>query len=168
MKLPGHYRSFINRTSLTCLSFNYNIFTFFDRNLASVDTQIAGLLDTFPLKEEETRPCPASAKSKTRAQGKNDLRTEKDFRQTLFHITGTDLTAITGLQANTILQIISEVRLDMGKFPTANHFASYLGFVPHQKITGGYVMSSRTDRIKNPAAQAFKKVVPSISQGQSA
>lgn len=56
----------------------------------------------------------------------------------------------------------------MSKFPTANHFASYLGFVPHNKITGGYVLSSRTDRIKKPAAQAFKKVVPSISQGKTA
>lgn len=30
------------------------------------------------------------------------------------------------------------------------------------------MLSSRTDRIKSPAAQAFKKVLPSISQGKSA
>lgn len=167
-EIAGSLQGFYKQDQLDLLKLNYDIFTFFDHNVARIDTQIAGLLDTFPLKEEATKPCPASAKSKHAHRGKNDLRTEKDLRQTLFHITGTDLTAITGLQANTILQIISEVGLDMGKFPTANHFASYLGFVPHQKITGGYVMSSRTDRIKSPAAQAFKKVAPSISQGQSA
>lgn len=65
-------------------------------------------------------------------------------------------------------QIISEVGLDMSKFPAANHFASYPGFVPHNKITGGCIISSRTDRINSPAAQAFKKVVPSISQRDTA
>ena len=56
----------------------------------------------------------------------------------------------------------------MSKFPTAHHFASYLGFVPHNKITGGHVISSRTDRIKNSTAQAFRKLVPSIYQTKTA
>lgn len=87
----------------------------------------------------------------------------------LYRILGSDTTTtIPGLQGNTILQIISEVGTDMSKFPTASHFASYLGFVPHNKITGGRIISSRTDRINSPAAQAFKKVVPSISQRDTA
>ena len=56
----------------------------------------------------------------------------------------------------------------MSKFHTAHHFASYLGFAPHNKITGGRVISSRTDRIKSAAAQAFRKLVPSISQTKTA
>lgn len=56
----------------------------------------------------------------------------------------------------------------MSKFPTANHFASYLGFVHHNKITGECIISSRTDRINSPEAQAFKKVIPSISQRDTA
>lgn len=78
------------------------------------------------------------------------------------------MSSITGLQTNTVLQIITEVGTDMSKFPSAKHFASYLGFVPHNKITGDVIISSRTDRIKSNAAQAFKKVIPSISQGKSA
>jgi transposase len=69
---------------------------------------------------------------------------------------------------NAILQIISEVGIDMSKFPDAHHFASHLGFVPHNKITGGHVISSRTDRIKSSAAQAFQKLIPSISQTKTA
>ncbi len=167
-EIAGSLQGFYKDDQLFLLKLNHEFYTFFNNNLGSIDNQIADLLDTFPLKEEATKPCPASGKSKYIRKGKNDLRTRQNLRDTLYHITGTDLTAITGLQANTILQIISEVGIDMGKFPTADHFASYLGFVPHQKITGGYVLSSRTDRIKSPAAQAFKKVVPSISQGKSA
>ena len=54
------------------------------------------------------------------------------------------------------------------KYPSAKHFASFLGFVPHNKITGGRVISARTDRIKNSAAQAFRKLIPSISQTKTA
>lgn len=162
--LNGYYRE----DQLYLLKFNYDTFMFFDGKLADMDAQITKLLKTFPLKEESNKECPASTKSKYPQKGKNDLRTKENLRDILYHITGTDLTTITGLQANTILQIISEVGVDMSKFPTANHFASYLGFAPHNKITGGYVLSSRTDRIKSPAAQAFKKVVPSISQGKTA
>ena len=162
--LNGYYKE----DQLYLLKFNYDTFMFFDHKLADMDAQITKLLKTFPLKEEASKKCPDSTKSKYPQKGKNDLRTKEDIRNILYHITGTDLTTITGLQANTILQIISEVGTDMGKFPTANHFASYLGFVPHHKITGGYILSSRTDRIKSPAAQAFKKVVPSISQGKTA
>lgn len=162
--LNGYYKE----DQLYLLKFNYDTFMFFDGQLADMDAQITTLLKTFPLKEDANKECPDSTKSKYPQKGKNDLRTKENLRDILYHITGTDLTTITGLQANTILQIISEVGVDMSKFPTANHFASYLGFVPHNKITGGYVLSSRTDRIKNPAAQAFKKVVPSISQGKTA
>ena len=74
----------------------------------------------------------------------------------------------SGMRGQTILQIISEVGTDMTKFPDARHFASYLGFVPRNKITGGRVISSRTDRIKSHASQAFRRVIPSISRSQTA
>ena len=86
----------------------------------------------------------------------------------LYQILGADLSRLPGIRSLATLQIISEVGTDMSKFPTANHFASYLGFVPHNKITGGRIISSRTDRIKNSAAQAFRKLIPSISKTKTA
>lgn len=59
----------------------------------------------------------------------------------------TGMTAITGLQPNTVLQIIAEVGTDMSKLPTCNHFASYLGFVPRNQITGGKIISTKVPRI---------------------
>ena len=86
----------------------------------------------------------------------------------MFHALGVDLSSLPGIRGNAILQIISETGMDMSKFPNAHHYASYLGFVPHNKITGGHVISAKTDRIKSSAAQAFRKLIPFISQTDTA
>jgi transposase len=160
--LNGYYKE----EQLYLLKSHYESFVFFDNQLNGIDAQITKTLKRFPLKKEkkETRP----DNGKRPGKGKNNIRTKENLEDTLYHITGVDLSRLPGLRANAILQIISEVGTDMSKFPSANHFASYLGFVPHNKITGGHVISSRTDRIKSSAAQAFKKVIPSISQTPTA
>lgn len=165
--LQGDYKE----DQLFLLKTNYDTYCFFSKQLEELDQQIAALLKLFPQKQKEEKNdmLPKKEKSKPKkSRGKNDLRTKENLDAILLNITGTDLTSIIGLQANTILQIISEVGTDMSKFPTAKHFASYLGFTPHNKITGGVIISSKTDRIKSHAAQAFKKVIPSISRGKTA
>lgn len=165
--LQGDYKE----DQLFLLKTNYDTYFFFTKQLEELDEQIVALLKLFPQKHQEgikDIPLEDEKPLRKKTKGKNDLRTKENLDSILLNITGTDLTAITGLQANTILQIISEVGIDMSKFPTAKHFASYLGFVPHNKITGGVIIASRTDRIKSHAAQAFKKVIPSISRGKTA
>lgn len=166
--LTGYYKS----DQLYLLKTNYESYVFFTQKLDEIDRQIEALLKGFPLKKEVTDTCPQPVeleKKTPKRQGKNGVRIkEGDLNDILYRILGSDASTIPGLQGNTILQIISEVGTDMSKFPTANHFASYLGFVPHNKITGGCIISSRTDRINSPAAQAFKKIVPSISQRDTA
>jgi len=160
--LTGYYRE----DQLYLLKINYQSYCFFDRQLSDLDRQITKLLKRFPSKKDKKEKRPANGKRKSK--GKNDIRTTENMEDVLYHMLGTDLTALPGIGVNAILQIISETGTDMSKFPTAHHFASYPGFVPHNKITGGYVISSKTDRIKSTAAQAFRKLIPSISQTKSA
>jgi len=160
--LTGYYKE----DQLFLLKINYQSYCFFDKQLNDLDRQITKLLKRFPCKKDKREKRPDNGKRKSK--GKNDIRTTENPEDILFHILGTDLAALPGIKANAILQIISEVGIDMSKFPTAHHFASYLGFVPHNKITGGQVLSARTDRIKSSAAQAFRKLVPSISQTKTA
>lgn len=165
--LNGNYKD----EQLFLLETNYETYLFFTNQLEKLDGQITELLKSFPINQasDSHDELPLQQKAKTvKNRGKNDLRTEENLNEMLLKIAGADLTSITGLQANTILQIIAEVGTDMSKFPTAKHFTSYLGFAPHNKITGGVIISSRTDRIKSHAAQAFKKVIPSISRGKTA
>ena len=160
--LTGYYKE----DQLYLLKINYQSYCFFDKQLCDLDKQITKLLKRFPCKKEKKEERPDNGKS--RGKGKNDIRTTENLEDTLYHVLGIDLSTLPGIRANAILQIISEVGTDMSKFPDAHHFASYLGFVPHNKITGGHIISSRTDRIKSSAAQAFRKLIPSISQTKTA
>jgi len=69
---------------------------------------------------------------------------------------GVDLTRIDGIDVTTALAVISETGTDMSRFPTAGHFASWLGLCPGTKIAGGKVMSGKTKRVANRAAQALR------------
>lgn len=190
LALEGDYKD----DQLFLLRKNLEAYEFFSGQLDGLDREIEKLLLAFPSAERQAAPempepegagarVPSSTptaeprgKRKGRPRkhprgmpspGKNDLKTSCDLGKELLRINGADLTSITGLGVNTILQIMAEVGTDMSKFHSAKHFAAYLGFVPRNKITGGTIMSSKTDRIKSHAAQAFRKVVPSLSQGDS-
>jgi len=160
--LTGYYKE----DQLYLLKTNWQTYCFFDKQITDIDHQIAEALKRFPLKKAVTEKREDNGKSVSK--GKNDIRTKENIEDSLYHIIGADLSRLPGIRSLAILQIIGEVGVDMKKFPTANHFASYLGFAPHNKITGGRVISSRTDRIKNSAAQAFRKLIPSISRTKTA
>jgi transposase len=160
--LTGYYKE----DQLYLLGINYQSYCFFDKQLNDLDKQITKLLKRFPRKKEKKEKRPDNGKSSSK--GKNDIRTTENLEDIMYHVLGTDLSALPGIRSNAILQIVSEVGIDMSKFLSAHHFASYLGFAPHNKITGGHVISSKTDRIKSSAAQAFRKLIPSISQTKTA
>ena len=123
-------------------------FDFCGTQLAECDAQIQGQLQALHVREDE----PAKGKKRGRARNapKFDLRTQ------LFQMCGVDLTRIDGIDVTTALVVVSEVGADMGKFPSDKHFASWLGLCPGTKITGGKVMSGKTKRCANRAAQALR------------
>ncbi len=163
--LNGCYR----KDQLDLLKLNYDAYGFFTRQIEEVDGHIGELITIFPMRNVAERGNGSGGqKKRSRREGKNAIKTSVDLGNALVRIVGVDLTTITGLGSNTILQVISEVGTDMSKFPSAKHFAAYLGFVPRNKVTGGVIISSKTDRTKSRAAQAFKKVIPAISRGDSA
>ena len=76
---------------------------------------------------------------------------------------GIDLTAINGVGVGLLLNLIAEVGLDMSKFPTAKHFASWLCLCPNTKISGNKVLSSKTRTNKtNRLAYAFRQAANSV------
>ena len=86
----------------------------------------------------------------------------------LYRMTGVDLTRIDGVDAYTALKVISEVGTDMTKWPSAKHFASWLGLSPHNRITGGKVISSRTKASANRAATALRLAANALHRSDSA
>jgi transposase len=84
------------------------------------------------------------------------------------NISGVDFTQIDGLEALTVQSIISEVGLDPTRFPTAKHFASWLGICPGSKISGGKVLSSKTRKVVNRASNAFRIAAQSLANSKTA
>ena len=135
-------------------------FDFCGTQLAECDAQIQAQLQALHVREDE----PAKGKKRGRARNapKFDLRTQ------LFQMCGVDLTRIDGIDVTTALVVVSEVGADMCKFPSDKHFASWLGLCPGTKITGGKVMSGKTKRCANRAAQALRLAAAALRSSQSA
>ncbi|MBK9639828.1 MAG: transposase [Saprospiraceae bacterium] len=63
------------------------------------------------------------------------------------------------------IEIISEVGLDMSKWPTVKHFTSWLNLAPNNKISGGKVLS-RIPKRKNHAGQIFRMAAFAIQRSK--
>ena len=50
-----------------------------------------------------------------------------DARAALFEASGVDLTRIPGIDTSTALKVISEIGVDLQRFPTVKHFTSWMG-----------------------------------------
>ena len=90
-----------------------------------------------------------------------------DVRTHLYRMTGVDLTRIDGSDGFTPLKVISEVGTDMTRWPSAKHFASWLGLSPHNRITGGRVISSKTKPSANRAAAGLRLAAIALHRSDS-
>ena len=90
-----------------------------------------------------------------------------DVRTYLYRMTGVDLTAIDGVEAYTALKVVSEIGMDMSRWPTAKHFASWLALSPNNRVSGSRVMSSRTTPNANRAA-ALRLAANALHRSDSA
>jgi transposase len=79
-----------------------------------------------------------------------------DLRSELYRISGLDLTRIDGINVMMAQTIVAEVGLDMSRWATEAHFASWLGLCPDNKITGGKVYRRGIRHVENRAAAAFR------------
>ena len=154
--LQGNWRA----EHLFALKQALDAFDFCGTQLAECDAQIQAQLQALHVRED----APAQGKKRGRARNarKFDLRTQLSL------MSGVDLTRIDGIDVTTALAVVSEVGADLSKVPSDKHFASWLGLCPGTKITGGKVMSGKTKRCANRAAQALRLAAAALRSSQSA
>lgn len=86
----------------------------------------------------------------------------------LFKICCVDLTAVAGISVSTALTFVAEVGLDLGKrFPSAKHFASWLGLCPGTRISGGKRLSGKTRSSPNRLAYALRMAATALQKSKS-
>ena len=135
-------------------------FDFIGTQLAEVDHEVEQQLQSLQAHEGEP------AKGKKRGRARNAPRF--DLRTLLFKMCGVDLTRIDGIDVTTALAVVSETGTDMSRFPKMGNFTSWMGLCPGTRITGGKVMSGRTKRCANRAAQALRLAAAALRTSQSA
>jgi transposase len=131
--------------------------------IAACERQIAAHLETFAACEDREALPPVS-----RPRQRTRNRPQLDVRGSLPRLTGVDLTAIEGIDEPTALTISSEIGLDMRRWPTVKHFASWLGLCPHHQLSGGKVLSRGTKPCANRAATALRRAASCLQRRQSA
>jgi transposase len=136
------------------------LFDFYGVQLTECDGAIEAQLET--LHVHEGTPDKGKKRGRSRNAPKFDLRTH------LFKICGVDLTRIDGIDITTALTVVSEVGPDMSRFATVKQFTCWLGLCPGTKITGGKVMSGKTKRVANRAAQALRLAAAALRTSKSA
>jgi transposase len=103
------------------------LYRFHHQQMSECDEQVQAELAKFANRAgEKTR----TGKQRTRGYKGNDVRFEA--KGPLFQALGVDLTLIEGIEVGTALVILAEIGVDVSRFPTEKHFASWLRLCPPQ------------------------------------
>jgi transposase len=163
LALEGNYQPehiFMLRQSL-------EFYDYYNQQLAVCDVEIEHQYAVFePQVDIIVNPLPPSDSQASRRKKAN--YPSYDLRSYLYQMSGVDLTSIPGIDVLLIQEILAEIGLDMSKWSTEKHFASWLGLSPNNKVSGGKVKSRKTKPTKSRANLAFRMAAQSVARSQSA
>src|SRR3990167_1367648 len=156
--LNGNYRD----EHLFALQQSLELFDAYQAKIIECDLAVEKLLDQYY--SDGQNPPRATGNKKKRRKNELHFNAENHLKQ----MTGVDLTHIDGLSTHSVLRIISEIGVDMSKWPTAKHFGSWLGLSPGTKISGGKKLGSRTKPSANRAATMLRIAASTLHRSNSA
>ena len=102
------------------------------------------------------------------SDGGQVIKPSTTLSDALQRMSGVDLTQIDGIDTNNALKIIAEIGVDMSRWKSGKHFASWLGLCPGTKVSGGKVLNSKSKKVANRAASALRMAAFSLSNSKSA
>jgi len=141
-------------------------YDFFHHQLLACDAEIETCYAAFtPQVDLAAQPLPPP-KRPQRKSGSN--APAFDLRLYLYRMAGIDLTQIDGINTLIAHKVLSEIGVDMSPWPTVKHFTSWLSVCPHNDITGGKIIRSRTLKSQNRAAAALRLAAQSLLHSHSA
>jgi transposase len=131
-----------------------------DRQLEELSRQIEGKIDL------ETNPLASSAKSAGKLPKANN-QSQGAWRQELYRHFAVDLTEVPGLSLGVVQTLFVELGPDLSAFPTAGHFAGWLGLCPDNAITGGKVIRRSTRRNRQRIRVALRLAATSLHRSKT-
>ncbi len=141
----------------------------YQQHITDCDQEIERRLQDFDGRvDPQQKPLPPPTSSHKKPQRNEARFATSDLRTELYRVLGTDLTQVPGLQATTIHSLFAEVGRDLSDFPTAKHFASWLGLCPNNQVSGGKILSARTRAVPCRAANALRLAAQCLHHSKSA
>ena len=140
----------------------YDLYQFHHRQIAECDAMIQAELARLPNRSGDK---PFTAKPRRCGRKPNDL--SFDACGPLFGALGLDLTEIDGIDVGTALVILAEIGIDVSRFPTEKHFASWLGVCPRQHESNRTKKRRGPRKGKNRVAIALRMAAQALGRTQS-
>ena len=131
--------------------------------IQEVDLQVKQMMQWLPSKVGVEQKPPKGGKIR-RTPWRNE---PPQLRNDLYRAFGVDLTEVPGINSLTAQMLLTEIGPDLSRFPTAAAFCSWLRLCPNPKISGGQVLSSRTQPTKNRAALALRMATQGLHRSDS-
>lgn len=157
--LVGDYRPehiFTLRQSLTT-------YRAYEKLVDECDSEINRLLGEFNGPSDSEEPL-AKKPRKKRNRSSADSLLARELKRAF----GVDLTEIPAIDVGTAQTLFGEIGPDFTKFRSASAFASWLTVCPHNDISGGKVLSSRTRQSKSRSAASLRMAAQTLSHDKSA
>jgi transposase len=162
--LTGNYRE----EHIFSLKQALELYDTYKEKIAACDHEIRKQLikieNASPKKEPDQRRAVVTQKKKSHCKNAPSF----DLGSHLLRITGVDLTAIPGIEASSALRIIAEIGLNMSRWKSGKHFASWLGLCPGNKVSGGKRLGGKSKRTSNYAASILRLAASTLHQSKSA
>jgi transposase len=157
--LEGNWRPEL----LFVLQQEVDMYDIYQKRIAECDQRLQKHLAslTHPLPLQPPTQKPKTKKPAAKNAPRFDLSSE------LQRVTGVDLTLIDGIDVMVAQTILSEVGLDMSRWKTESHFASWLGLCPDNRISGDKVLGRGTRRVVNRAATALRQSANTLMRSRS-
>jgi transposase len=138
----------------------HDLYVFIHQQITECDEQTRLALGQMP---NRAGAKPFAPQPRGRGRKANDVRFEA--AEPLFKALGVDLTLIDGISVGTALVILGEIGVDVSRFPTEKHFASWLRLHPHFEESNDKRKKGRRKRTgRNRVAQALRMAAQAVSR----
>jgi transposase len=158
--LAGNYRA----EHIFALTQALELYDVYQTKVLACDKQIEAILKRL----EKSATPPVNKLTPVRQRTRQPNAPAFDARAALHAILGVDLTQIDGLGPYLALKLVGECGTSLAAWPTAKHFTSWLALSPHNKISGGKVLSSKTRRTSNRAASLLRLAAGMVGRTDTA
>jgi transposase len=141
----------------------YELYRFHHQQMAACDQKIEAELAKLPDRAGDKPFVP-----KPRKGGRKQNNLNFAAGEPLFKALGVDLTEIEGIDVATALVILAEIGVDVSRFPTEKHFASWLGVCPRQYESNKTKKKRGPRKGKNRIAIALRMAAQGLAKTKSA